>query len=490
MNNERPTQQSQSSRKVRAVNVHEASWKARNRRKTVLKRRKMPGQAAVLITLSILVLILMVALAVDGGSMVNKRRDAQNGADGASLAGAQVMLTYYEVMVRNNPIGDVDGTADQETAIKNAIDGYARLNGVDASTIETYFVTDDKHVVTRQTGGYHRNGQPCGAGNGLTPCQIGENGNVPWTNGAKGISVKGSARTGSFFMGVLGQRTVGASASSTAFMGVGVMIDNIGLVPVGLFTNTVDLQNLHEGDHHILIDADESQGSGNWGWVDYNGSGGSATVSKAWLSCGYNPSLRTLAQWQNWCLDSTYNNTDGTYGPTQHWQPVHDPNNPNSFDPAATITWIYALVYGPRWDGWWLLGSSGAVNSACQVLEKKVNQSPIPVPVLFPIFDTVIPQGGQSSYFHVRIVIAFRLYGPNLRYPGSKSDITCQPEKPPTATPCLVGLCPTPTPKPPGGGNNVHWHVEGDVDHIYSTSSSGRHGDVRQTVAPVVFLDN
>jgi hypothetical protein len=46
----------------------------------------------------------------------------------------------------------------------------------------------------------------------------------------------------------------------------------------------------------------------------------------------------------------------------------------------------------------------------------------------------------------------------------------------------------TATPLPNGG--NTKWRVEGDVDHIYSTSSAGQHGDLRHTSVPDVFLDN
>jgi hypothetical protein len=102
--------------------------------------------------------------------------------------------------------------------------------------------------------------------------------------------------------------------------------------------------------------------------------------------------------------------------------------------------------------------------------------------VLFPIFDIQKAIGG-STYFHVRLVVAFRIY---------EDDVSCQPSQPPTATPCPVGwACATPTPKSGGGGGgNSHWYVSGYVDHMYSTSSAGQHGDVRHTTVPDVFLDN
>jgi hypothetical protein len=160
---------------------------------------------------------------------------------------------------------------------------------------------------------------------------------------------------------------------------------------------------------------------------------------------------------------------------------VNDPSQPGYFGPEVDPTYVYSIIYGERWFGWWLYGSSGAVNANCQDLERKVNRSPNGYKVLFPIFDEVV-DGSPGSYFHVRIVIAFNLL------PGY---VTCQPAHPPTPTPC-VGPCPTPTPGGGGGsgGKVTHWHVEGDVVQIYSTASNGRHGDLRQTTVPVIFLDN
>ena len=438
------------------------------------RRQRRKAQALVLVALAMLLLVAIVGLAIDGGSMLGQRRQAQNASDGAALAGTRVMLEYYTEMIRNNPVNDVDYGHSYELEIKRAIESYAAQNGVLTSTLQTFFVNDDKQIVTVNRG-IERGGQPCGVNQARGPCQVGENGVVPWTLGAKGIDVRGTAQTDSFFMRVFGWDKVTAGASATAFMGVGAMIDNVRLVPIGLFTSTLDLENIREGQRYLLIDADLETGSGNWGWVDYTGNGTNRPVVAAWLTCGYNPSV-TQATWPAWCPDSS--GVDG-HGPTRHYVPI----SPANWDPNPNATYIAAIVYGERHYGWWVRGSSGTVNANCQDFQRYIDSTGDEgVVVHFPIFDRVLPGGGTDSLYHIRIIISFRL---------RQGDVGCRRnDPPPTPTPCPAPLvCPTPTPSPPGGGGGTRWRIEGEAVRIYSTGSSGRHGDLRETSVPAIFLD-
>jgi hypothetical protein len=459
-----------------------------------LQRRKVKGQALVLVALCMLLLIAIVGLATDGGSMLGQRREAQNGTDGAALAGTRVMLTHYRDMIYNNPDYDVDYDHSTELLIKQAIDEYAARNGVMTNTLTAFFVNDDRQIVSVSVGVDRGRGQ-CGINQQAGPCRVGENGRVPWTLGAKGIDVRGTAQTDSFFMSLFGWNKVSGAANSTAFMGVGSMIDNISLVPIGLFTTTFDFGTVIEGRHYQLIDATTDNGSGNWGWVDFNGSGVSATTVRAWLVCGFNPSA-TQTQWENtWC--PRYSNAPG-WGPTQHYQPISTAN----WLPQPDPTYIHSLVFGEQHYGWWLRGSSGAVNSNCSDFKGRVDDAGTEgVEILFPIFDRVIPGGGTDSMYHVRIVVAFRLMNcrncdprPPPYYGGDREDVSCRPQPAPTATigpsptPCTIGPCPTATPSS-GGGSRIKWHIEGDAIKIFSASSSGRHGDIRRTSVPVIFLE-
>src|SRR5688572_7051412 len=199
-----------------------------------LKRRRRKGQSLVLIAVCLMVLVAFVGLAVDGGSMLDQRRQAQNGVDGAALAGTRFMLTHYIDMVQNNPDSDVDYNWDIELQIRAAIDNYAARNGVLTSTLKAYFVNDSGQLITVNRG-IERGPGACGVGQARGYCEVGENGRVPWTLGAKGIDVRGSSQTRSFFMSIMGWDTVSAGASATAFMGVGAMEDNVSVVPIGLY---------------------------------------------------------------------------------------------------------------------------------------------------------------------------------------------------------------------------------------------------------------
>src|SRR5207248_372730 len=195
--------------------------------------------AAVIVALSMLFLILIIGLAIDGGASYGLRRQAQNASDGSALAGTRKMLTYYEQMLLANANGDVDGTYDQEQDILSSTYRYAALNNVPTNTLHIYFVNDDKQVVSVASNPGAPGG-PCGTSVGQ-PCEVGQNNGVPWTLGVKGINIKSRATTGSSFMRIIGWDNVAASASATAFMGVGASQDDISVVPIALFTNTTTI---------------------------------------------------------------------------------------------------------------------------------------------------------------------------------------------------------------------------------------------------------
>jgi hypothetical protein len=479
-------QTTEAPRTVKRVNIgtttHLRSSKASTPLTANTLRRRRKGQALVLIALCMVVLLAFVGLAIDGGSMLEQRREAQNGVDGSALAGTRVMLDYYREMIRNNPGSDVDYNHDVELRIRAAIDNYAARNGVLTSTLQAYFVNDDGQLITVNRG-VERGPGACGIGQARGYCEVGENGRVPWTLGAKGIDVIGTSQTDSFFMRIVGWDKVSGTASATAYMGVGSMADNISLVPIGLFTSTVDINNIVEGNHYQLIDATLDNGSGNWGWVDYNGQGISATTARAWLVCGFNPSANQLQWATTWC--PRYANAPG-WAPTRHYIPLSSGPWPAWQADPDDPTYINAIVYGEEHHGWWVRGSSGQVNANCRDFKDRVDEGgPVGVDVLFPIFDRVVGLGGTDSMYHVRVIVAFRL----INY-GARQDVSCRPEPGPTAlptsTPCTG--CPSPTPQPPTS-NRTKWKIEGDAIRIYSSSSSGRHGDLRMTSVPVVFLD-
>src|SRR5204862_6484448 len=98
--------------------------KIATRNSQLVTRNSRRGQVAIIIALSMFLLIAVIGLALDGGSMYVQRRTAQNSADAAALASTRVMLSAYEQMILAYA-DDQDGTAAQEATISSTLTAYA-----------------------------------------------------------------------------------------------------------------------------------------------------------------------------------------------------------------------------------------------------------------------------------------------------------------------------------------------------------------------------
>ncbi len=430
----------------------------RSRTMALITRRRQRGQTTILIALAMLALIGMVGLAIDGGAVYQQRRIAQNSADAAALAGTRVMLDRYVRMVADYPDGDVAGSPDDEIAIKNAITDYASRHGIDASALEAYFVDDNKHVV----------------GDGDTLLQVGQFGLVPWTQGAKGISVKNRAQTDSFFMKLFGWTMVGARANSTAFMGPAMDSgSDISMFPIGFFTDTLSYDNMVIGQSYTLIDGDSRIGSGNWGYIDYNqkSGAGSTQINEAWVHCGFNPSATTSQQWVEWATSqgASLGNDCGNYtgrtdaaGPAAMFKCLNASSDPTCSAPEANAISTTYLKFGDGTDGWWLGGSSGSTHSQCDDLAAMLNGTD-GYEFNVPMIDKWVG-GGSGMRYHLRAIGRFYI---------NSASIDCH-------VPNGGG----------GGGEHAHWHVDGTYEGFYLDGATGHHGDLRHASASTVFLDN
>ena len=97
--------------------------------------RHQRGQGFVLLSLFLVVLLGLVALGVDGGSLYLNRRQVQNAADAAALAGAFTMA-------RGDPSSPTGACCARGTDIRAAIDTYASANYIDSSStnVSAYYV--------------------------------------------------------------------------------------------------------------------------------------------------------------------------------------------------------------------------------------------------------------------------------------------------------------------------------------------------------------
>ncbi len=151
------------------------------------------GQILVLVALAMVVLIAMVGLVIDGGMAWEKRREAQNAADMAALAGTRVVAQ------------SVGGAARTNQDVYNAISAIATANngatvpGLGTATGALY--VDSKGAPI--SGSYVTNAASA----------------IPAT--ARGVKVPTSRSWTPFFLGLVGISNWSASADATARTTVG-----------------------------------------------------------------------------------------------------------------------------------------------------------------------------------------------------------------------------------------------------------------------------
>ncbi|HEX8598518.1 MAG TPA: TadE/TadG family type IV pilus assembly protein [Chloroflexia bacterium] len=421
-------------------------------------RQKTRGQAMVIIALAMFVLIGLVGLAIDGGSMYLQRRAAQNATDGAALAGTSTMLSAYQDMLYANGGYVSDGSSGTEDAILEVLMEYATVNGVVSDTVTAYFVNDDKQVVSASAG---RNGT-CGTSAGLAACKVGQNGGIPWTGGVKGISVTGRAQTSAFFMSLFGWNTISAEAGATAFMGPALETgQDVNLLPIGFFTTTERLRQMQTRQQYTLISGNLRKVptpldptmtwdvSGNWGFLNFNGNAESVGVVNAWINCGYNPRALDSAAWVAFCPEEDSPSVrDKTPGPTLYWTGAGDqPDNVNNPLTAPRVEWKGIDGLGPDW---WLLGSSGVSNS-CRYFRDMLGD--VGGTYYVPVFDKW-HGGGSNTYFHLLTIAVFTF----------DNKFECQSPR-------------------------QEWAIRGTFGHAFAAGTSGTHGDLTHSSVHTVFLE-
>jgi hypothetical protein len=198
----------------------------------------------------------------------------------------------------------------------------------------------------------------------------------------------------------------------------------MGILPVGFFTTTVGVRSLQPELTHVLLTGDSRYTSGSWGYVNFDGNGGSASTTEAWLACGYNPSLTTASDWDRWC--PAYTNTQHATGPTESWLGDSAPSSGPYFAPR--------LAWGFGTDGWWLPGSTGTTRSNCADLEEMVTATN-GGDYLIPIFDNWTGNGNNARFYMAGLGL-FHI---------DNSPVDCHATDPNT------------------GGQYVRWHIEGGI---------------------------
>ncbi len=199
------------------------------------------GQALALFGGGLAALLLVAGLVLDGGLAFVNRREAQNAADLAALAGTQAVADFH-----------VEGVGTGATVYR-AIDEAARANGCtpDGSVPCTWTA---RYV--RPTTGYETEV----VGTGVRPEGI-----IPPT--AQGVEVTIARAPGAFFLRIIGQADWDISASATA---VTSRLDGIGegiMLPVA-FDPGRDL-TYEKGKLKNYIFSEDKDGPGNFSWLSW-----------------------------------------------------------------------------------------------------------------------------------------------------------------------------------------------------------------------------
>ena len=168
-----------------------------------MAERDEKGQVLALFAFTITAVLLTIGLVIDGGNGLTQRRDSQNAADFAALAGARIVAESIG--------GDtVNGT---DSNVKNAIIRSTSSNGVNSMTF----------------------------GSGTGPIYVDDGGHeAGWVGAghipddAVGVRVTTNKTFNTYFLGIAGMSSLNAGATATARGGFATGAPQGSLFPAGI----------------------------------------------------------------------------------------------------------------------------------------------------------------------------------------------------------------------------------------------------------------
>jgi len=265
------------------------------------------GQTIVLVAFLIVILLLALGIAIDGGMMIVERRRMQGAADAGSLAGAHRLIST---------VCDSESSDTADAAIWAEVVEYARRNGVqETNRISGHYVKFDGNTVVDYV-------PQVMVGDGVVP------------TGAIGVAVNVGIERQTFFMGFIGIDRGGAQAEATAVTGpplTGGGLRPYG-VPEGLFTGadpvsvgdcfTVCMKNCNDdadwaNSCYIKKEGGDGQLHQHRGWLNLSfvwncteassfpravdsGNIGASTI-REWMANGWDGTLYADCYWNQGC---------------------------------------------------------------------------------------------------------------------------------------------------------------------------------------------
>jgi Flp pilus assembly protein TadG len=161
------------------------------------------GQALPLFAISVTAILMVIGLVIDGGNGLTQRRDSQNAADFAALAGARIVAEWIGGDTANGTDGNV----------KAAVAASLAANGADALS----FGSPNGPTYVDSSG--HQTGF---VGSGALPAHT------------VGVRVTTSRTFHTYFLGIVGMSTMNAGATATARGGFATGAPTGSLFPAGI----------------------------------------------------------------------------------------------------------------------------------------------------------------------------------------------------------------------------------------------------------------
>lgn len=342
-------------------------------------RKNESGQAIVILAIGIVALLIMAALAIDAGSAYTAKREAQNAADAAALAGTRQLLLECS--------GE---SAPSEARIVSNVTQMAGANakvGATGSPVQAYYLAEDGSLL---------NSSPLPLGD--VPCGCA-------ATYARGIQVEVSVSRSSFFAGLIGQSNLEAKATAKArYAPIASPDGNVYPVtrcdPTYLGDQGCQPMTVGQVVPLRLVDYDDGQPGhhyGNFGWLTWSGANSAVAARQSMTPPG------------------TYHNP--AFPDLDYYNPGEPSGQGNSVKWNSPILSDKTLAIGK-----WVQGAPGNMATINKQLEDYwVN---IDRTMIIPLYSDAVGKG-QNSGFYVSNFAAFKITCANLGGNGNRLG-TCQ----------------------------------------------------------------
>lgn len=217
-----------------------------------LRRKSERGQILALFAVGLTMLVLLMGLVVDGGTAFANRRDAQNDADLAAMAGTKIVKDYY-----------VSNTSLRSSDVYAAIDARMTANDCTAASVtpcswSADFVDGNEAV----TGPVVQANSPIPATT-VSPKTV-------------GVVVHVNRQPRTYFLGIVGQSAWEVAADATARTGDNTVAAPGSLLPIG--TNPPN--PFVPGNSYVLTDG-APYGPAAFGWLSWTGANATGILANS-----------------------------------------------------------------------------------------------------------------------------------------------------------------------------------------------------------------